>query len=256
MQSLKSLLRRLASPRNMLPLVIIIGAVVGVFDISFFGVRVESEQIIMALLGFLAIDALIERLDILANIEQGIRTISRTISPSATSDAFFRSRDFHKVENLIREANNEIWVYGVTLDGLVTLAYLLEDKLKEGCKVRILAPDPNGSAILETAYYFGSRRDLIAMRLKNNLDILSYRLKRVANCSLEINVLNRVFTTGYVITNPNNIKGTLLIQHYMYWTGIKAAPTFELSNRHDRQWYPVYLSQFAKAWEDSVGYNS
>ena len=166
MQSLKSLLRRLASPRNMLPLVIIIGAVVGVFDISFFGVRVESEQIIMALLGFLAIDALIERLDILANIEQGIRTISRTISPSATSDAFFRSRDFHKVENLIREANNEIWVHGVTLDGLVTLAYLLEDKLKEGCKVRILAPDPNGSAILETAYYFGSRRDLIAMRLK------------------------------------------------------------------------------------------
>jgi hypothetical protein len=254
MEKIKIFLRRLSSPRNILPIVVIVGAIIGVFNLEIFGTSAKSEQIIMALLGFLAIDALVERLDLLTNIEQGITSIRANLSPRVQSDFFLQKKDFGKVEKLIQDSEYEIWIYGVTLDGLVTLANLFREKLGRGCKIRVLAPDPDGLAFQETARYFGSRPEKLAMRLRNNLENLLVRFKQVPNGSFEIHLLDRVLTSGYVISEPKTSRGKALIRLYSYWYGVENAPTFELSSQEDVQWYPVFLSQFDKAWEHSKSY--
>ncbi len=254
MQRVKDLLRRLSSPRNILPLIAILGAIVGVFNISLFGLTVKPEQIIISLLGFLAVDALIERLDILTNIEQGIQSVTKLINPKVPSEAFFHTRDFSKVEKIIRESHNEIWIYGVTLDGLVTLVNPMQDKLRKGCKIRILAPNPDGNEFEATARYFGSRPAQLASRLKGNLDNLGIRFRQVQNSDFEIKVLNRVFTTGYVISDPNSAEGKMLIQLYMFWFGVNNSPNFEIVSKDDKEWHPVFIRQFNKAWEFATTY--
>jgi len=249
MQRVKDLLQRLSSPRNILPLIAILGAIVGVFNINLFGLTVKPEQIIISLLGFLAVDALIERLDVLTNIEQGIHSIAKLINPKAPSEAFFYTRDFSRVEKIIRESHNEIWIYGVTLDGLVTLVNPLQDKLRKGYKIKILAPDPSGDEFQSTAKYFGSRPAQLAARLKGNLDNLGIRFRQVENSNFEIKVLDRVFTTGYVISDPNSADSKMLVQMYMFWFGVNNAPNFELIHKDDKQWYSVFITQFNKAWE-------
>lgn len=254
MQRLKDLLRRLSSPRNILPLITILGAIVGVFNVNLFGLTVKPEQIIISLLGFLAVDALIERLDILTNIEQSINSISKLMKPEIPSEAFFLSRDFSRVERIIRESRSEIWVYGVTLDGLVALVNPLRDKLREGQKIRILAPDPSGDEFQSTAKYFGSRPAQLAARLKANLDNLDIRFGQIENSNFEIKVLDKVFTTGYVISDPNLPDSKMLVQMYLFWYGVNKAPNFELMKKDDQQWYPVFINQFNIAWEYAKSY--
>ena len=253
MERVKLLLRRLSSPRNILPLVVILGAFVGAFDIKLFGATVRSEQIIMALLGFLAIDALVERLDLLTNIEQGIKTIQNRLKPPVLSDSFFAKKDFHSVENLIKDARKDVSIYGITLDTIVTLVPLLQEKLQQGCSVRILAPNPTGPSLPKVAEYFASRPEVIAARAKSNLDVLAYRLGQMQSSSLEIKTLDNVLLTGYIASDTATSRGCILIQLYMYCR-VKSAPLFELSASADREWFPAYVKQFEQAWGDGVVY--
>lgn len=272
MSKIFDLFRRLFSPRNYLPLVIVIGAIIGTFNLKIPGISINSDQIIMALLGFLAIDALIERLDLLTKMEgdlgvvhdklkplttmaEKINLISTRLIPPAPSEEFLKQRDSLVLKAVIQLAEKEIFVYGVTLDSLVTLVPLLHEKLKDNCKIRILVPNPDGTAFQETARYFASRPDVLATRLNSNLDNLSRRLKQIPSGSFEIKLVNRVFTKGCVGVDTSSERGKLLIQLYRYWYGVINAPVFELVKKYDKHWYPIFWEEIYKAWEDGTDYS-
>jgi len=255
MQRFQEFLRRFFSLRNVAPLVIIAGAVIGSLGLRPFGVVFTSDQIIMALLAFLAIDALVERLELLTDIEQGVQHIHKALIPRITSDAFFRKRDSQRLEQLIGESLSEVWVAGITLDTMAALKNVFRNKVKQGCKIRILALSPDGTALQEMAKYFGSDPDFIAARIRSNLRVLGPNLKRIPGGSVEVRVLDRVFTTGYAISDPNNPNGNMIVQFYTYWLGVEGSPLFELAKQEDRQWYPIYLRQFEKAWEHATDYD-
>lgn len=255
MQRLRDFLKRLFSLRNVAPLLVIMVAIVGGLGIRPLGISVTSEQIIMALLAFLAIDALVERLELLTNIEREIQLIRKALRPTVTSEAFFKKRDPRRVEGLIDQSRREIWIAGITLDTMVTLIDLFRVKLKEGCKIRILALSPDGAALQEMAKYFGSEPDFIAARVRSNLSVLASALKKVPNGSIEIRVLDRAFTTGYVISDPQSPKGYMIVQLYTYWLGVEGSPLFELSAQEDTLWYSIYLQQYEKAWTHAAEFN-
>jgi len=251
MQKLKTFLRRLFKIRNIAPIAVILTAVAG--SLELFGSSVKSEQVIMALLGFLAIDALVERLELLTNLEQGIKTIQDKLAPQVLSDAFFNGRDFRKLESVISAAQNEICIYGITLDTIVTLIPVLQKRLSRGCRVRILSPDPQGESLTGIAEYFASRQATISARLKSNLDVLSYRLSQIRDDAVELRVLDSVLLTGHVISDAADADGRMLVQLYAY-KRVRQAPLFELSHAKDQDWFSVYLAQFDQAWEDAVQY--
>ncbi len=253
MQKLKGFLGRLFKIRNVAPIVVIVIAVAG--SLELFGTSVKSEQVVMALLGFLAIDALVERLELLTSLEQGVKTIQDKLAPQAISDAFFAGKDPRKLESVVDAAQNEICIYGITLDTIVTLVPVLQRKLSQGCRVRILSPDPDGESLAEIAEYFAGRQAVISSRLRNNLDVLSYRLTQIREDMVELRVLNGVLLTGYVISDAVDTNGRMLIQLYAY-KRVRQAPLFELSREKDQNWFSVYLAQFEQAWKDAVRYNT
>jgi len=251
---MKILLPRLLSPRNILPVVVIVAAFVSIFDITLFGLSARPEQIITALLGLLAIDALVERLDLLMSIEQEVQRTNFLLAPKVSANVFLQKQDLRNVGEIIDSTESELWIYGVTLDGLVTLVDKLRQKLLDGCAIHILAPNPKGSAFSETAKFFGSRSDPLAKRLEGNLDILGVRLRGVPNNQVEIRMIDRVISTGFVIVNPSSKNGHLLLRHYRYWFGASGAPIMELFKEREPEWFDLYVDEFSKAWEHATKY--
>ncbi|MBM3179582.1 MAG: hypothetical protein FJZ86_04435 [Chloroflexi bacterium] len=245
-------LRRLFSLRNIAPLLIILGAIIGSLGLQPFGITFTSNQIIMALLAFLAIDALVERLEILTRVEQDIQNIKKSLIPRSTSNTFFKKRDYQGLEHLIDEARIEIWIAGITLDSITSLVDRLREKAKQGCNIRILALSPNGIALQEMAKYFASNPDLVGTRITSNLRVLVTNLRPPVKGDIQIKVLDRVFTTGYAISDPNSQNGHMLVQFYNYWVGVKNSPLFELFCEEDKYWYPLYLRQYERAWEHAT----
>jgi hypothetical protein len=248
----REFLRRLFSLRNVAPIVIIIGAIIGALGLTPFGIKFTNEQIILALLAFLSIDSLVARLDLLANIEQGILSIQNILAPKTTADIFLRKRsNFPRMEQLVDEAVSEIWVTGVTLNTMVTLIGSFESKMKQGCNVRFLALTPDGEALQSVAKYFSDAPNDLSSRISSNLTIMATRLRSVGKGSVEIRTLDRVLTTGYFITDPSKVKGRMIVQWYLYKTDTSDAPLFELSKDEDSRWFNIFMKQFEEAWKEA-----
>jgi len=257
MDGFQEFLRRLFKLRNLAPVIIIVGAIVGSLGLMPFGIRFTTDQIILALLAFLAIDTLVERLDLLANMEHRINTIQKMLTPKTGADTFLRKRgDFPRMEQLIDKARSDIWVAGVTLDTMVTMTGAFESKMRQGCNIRFLALAPDGEALQAAARYFGSDPEFTAGRVRGNLETIASRIKRTEKGSMEIRVLDRVFPTGYLITDPSSSRGQMIVQLYLYCWSAETAPLFELSKTDDPQWFSTYFYQFEKAWNDAKSFLS
>jgi len=139
---------------------------------------------------------------------------------------------------------------------MVTLADLFRTKLREGCTIHILALNPDGVALEEMAKYFGSNPEFIAHRIRSNLRALASTLRKVPGGSIEVRTLDRVLTVGCVISDPASVRGRMIVQFYTYWLGVEGSPLFELSAEEDKQWFPVYLRQYEKAWSHAKVYEN
>jgi hypothetical protein len=247
MRRFKEFAKRLFSLRSLPTLIVIIGAIV--ISILSFGGRIPIDQAILSVLALLAVDGLVERLDLLAGIEEDVQSIRETLTPAIRADAFLKRRkDFPRMEQLISEARSEIWVAGVTLDTMATLARTFESKVQQGFHVRLLALSPEGDALPLASQYHASSPEFTATRIKSNLATLASRLASGKDGLVEIRVIDRVFPTGYFIADPNSPQGQMIVQLYLYNIDAEEAPLFKLSRADDPRWFSLYMRQFEQAW--------
>lgn len=252
MASFLEFLKRLLSLRNLAPFLIIVGAIVGSLDLHPFGIQFQTNQIVLALLAFLAIDSMVERLDLLANIEHRITSLQQIVNlKTNTADLIKRRQDFPRLEQIIDKARYEIWVTGVTLDAIITMMSLFEAKLLEGCNLRFMALDPSGKSIDSAARYYGNDAELSATRIRANLTYLASRLQSTDKGSVEIRVLDQLFPSGYIAIDPNDHAGQMLIQLYLYHIDSEIAPILTISKEDGEQWFSLYMLQLEKAWNDA-----
>lgn len=246
----KEFLRRLLSLRNVVPLLIIVGAFIGTFVATPFGL--QRDQLLLGLLAFLAIDALLERLELLANIEKDVRTLKELVASRTTGKDFLRHRrDFPRLEHLIADAKKEIWVSGVTLDTMATLTGVFDSKLKEGFKLRFLVVSPEESTVEETSDYFGVDTDDLVERIRANLNTLYKRL--ADRQQVEIRTIRHRPALGYFIVDPHHGQGYMTIASYMYRIqGSEVSPMLLLSKKTDSYWFDIYLKDFETLWNNTA----
>jgi len=254
MRRFSSALRRLLSIRNVAPIVIIFIAVSASLGVKPFGIQYSIDQVVLGLLALLAIDAMVERLDVLARIEEGVDSLKAAVHPAIPSDAFLKRRDIRQFETLLQDARSEFCVAGITLDTTATLVELMVARLRSGCRARILAIDPTGSALEHVARYFSSNPAFIAERIRSNIRLISSNFLRVPQGSFEIRVIDIPLLTGFAIADAAEPTGRMFVQHYAYWAGVGGSPLIELSRQKDKLWFPEYLLEFEKAWEHSTAY--
>lgn len=248
----RELLRRALSLRNVVPLLIIIGAFVGTFFPTPFGL--QRDQLLLGLLAFLAVDALVERLELLTNIEKDVGVIRESVASRASGKDLLRLRsDFPRLEHLIADANKEIWVSGITLDTMATLVGVFNSKLKEGFRLRFLAISPEPSVIDEVSEYFGGEANELAWRLKANLSTLSGALVSAEPGQVEIRTIGHRPALGYFIVDPSYEQGYMTIQNYLYrMRGSHVYPLLFLSKRTDPKWFDIYLKDFELLWSSAT----
>ena len=243
---------RLLSLRNVAPLTIIVVAVLGAVFPSLLGSRISTEQIIMALLAFIAIDAMVERLDILSKIESGVENIQTTVTPDLYAASFFKKRkEFPRMEMLINQGQNDIWVAGITLSTMTTLTQTYELKKERGCNIRFLALDPKGKLLIPIAEFLGDSPEILISRINNNLTTLKARLERVEKGGLEIKVIDQMLPNGYFITDPHTQDAYMIVQEFMYRGGSETSALFELHKQKDSAWFDAYLLQYERLWNDA-----
>lgn len=256
MKKLQEFLRRLISLRNVIPFLIIVGAFLGTFTPTPFGLG--RDQLLLALLAFLAIDALVERLELLTNIEQDVEKLKKSMESQMGIRDFLRYRkDFPRLEHIIASAKREIWVSGFALDAMVTFVGIFQSRLKEGLKLRFLAIDPDGDAIQGASKYSLSRPEDTAGRVRSNLDALSKRLAQAEAGQVQIRVINQRPSLGYFIVDPTDNKGYMTVMSYIYQIqSSDQLPMFLLYKETDAHWYDVYLRDFQALWDDAREWKS
>ena len=248
MKNFQDFIKRLIRLRNVVPLITIIGAFISTFTPTFLGL--SRVQLILAILTFLAVDAFIERFELLSNIEQDIKFLKKSI-PGVKD--FLRYRiGFPRLEEIINSAKKEIWVSGIGLDTMVTVLGVFQLKLKKGFKLRFLALDPDSAAIQESNEYFHLNREDLMGRVKNNLEALSQRLTPVEVGQIQIKVINHRPALGYFIVDPTDNKGFMTIITYLY--GVQCGdqfPMFRLEKETEPLWFSIYLKEFQTLWENA-----
>lgn len=253
MKKIQDIAKRLFSLRNLVPALVITGAVIGSLGITPFGLKFNDQQVILALLGFLAIDALVERLDILTNIENNVKDIQRSVSSKFKASEFLKKRsDLPRMEQLIESAKDEVWISGVSLGTMVNIHWVFADKIKQGCKIRFLVFDPDGQAHLQAAKYYNWKSpDDILRLIKHNLSTLARIPTQGQDTRLQIRVIDQVLSSGFFIVDPNKDNARMIVQLYMYHTDSLTSPLFELTKKDDPAWFAVFLDQFQTVWDNA-----
>lgn len=243
----KETFRRFLKLRNVVPFFIIVVAFMATFFTTPFGL--QRDQILLALLAFLAIDAIIERTEILTYIESDVETIKELITSQTTGKDFFRFRkDFPRIEHLIAEAEQEIWVSGIVLVTMVPLSGIFNSKLKQGFKLRFLMVNPaENNTLQDTGIYFGEDPDDIAAKITASLNDLYRKLVKTYPEQVEIRLTDHRPNLGYFIVDPHRKQGYMTVEPYLYRTESSQRPMFLLS-QEDSRWFSVYLADFELLW--------
>lgn len=145
-------------------------------------------------------------------------------------------------------------IIGTTLGGTLELHYdLLESKLKQGHKVRILLVDPNGNAAKMAAlrkYHHLDPNDW-SQQVLSTLKALTVLSSKFQGTSLlEIKTLDFHIAHGGILVDTDFPKanGILFLWYYSFKTRKGTRPKFILESK-DGHWYSHFIEEAGALWE-------
>ena len=166
-----------------------------------------------------------------------------------TLDDFFQEEYPPSYKNDFDHAT-EVWLVGVSLNRTIKTLYgKLEQKLKQGGRVRVLLVHPQGPG-LEMAVERGySLRDVDMKRqeILSNLRLLN-ALRLIAPDRLEVRTIQHPLNYGATATNPNDSNGALYLEHYCFRVTTESLPRYVLRTQ-DGRWYDFFKAELRTLWE-------
>lgn len=230
------------------PAVLVAAAALMALEPKFFGVQVTDRQIVLGFFAFLGVDALIERSGRLRRIERRLNALvdKEELPPPAAKVLRARS-SFDRMDVLTSQARRSLLIIGVNLEGALDCAGTLAALARSGGTVRLVAMDPDGSALAPSAAMSGVDPTLRRGKIVQNLELLRKDLATHLDAAslrrVSLLVTDRVLPLGAVGLDEQTRTGSLIIQHYLADTPAEHAPLFWLRADADRPWYGSYLAQ-------------
>ncbi|WP_370362102.1 DUF5919 domain-containing protein [Catenulispora sp. MAP12-49] len=213
-----------------------------------FGVEISERQIVLGFVAFLGVDALIERTGRLYRIEKALGDLSRYVAGPMPVDRVLRTRGaFERMDLLARHARRSVLIIGINLEGAVTALTALLDLTSAGGTVRLLAMDPNGSALAPSAQMAGVDPQIRRAKITQNLDLLKSafetRLTAAARRRISLQVVDQILPVGVTGIDVAARDGRLIVQHYLTRTAAEQAPLLDLRRDVDGVWFERYEAQ-------------
>ncbi|MBN2006472.1 MAG: hypothetical protein JXA21_24180 [Anaerolineae bacterium] len=229
---------------------LIIAAFLGVFDIL--QKWLPADRIIMALLGVLAIDTLIEKLGYLHRIEENI--VKLRDKPHSADNIFHAKDKMRSFDEWLKECK-EMRVLGRDCIGLLNqyTNQIIEKTLDGGC-FRFLIADPNDAKLMDviaTSSVLRSSGTERAQVIQQALKILEDIVKKGKKGSVEVKLINWVPTNSYVIVDPKKECGQMLVEPFGFKITSAQRRHMVLSRETDGQSYVFHLDQFEEMWKEA-----
>src|SRR5712691_190135 len=256
MANLRQRLRGILGLDAIVPAVLVVAAVVMTLEPTVLGVAVSDRQIVLAFFGFLGIDALIERTGRLHRIERRLDALTERDKRPVTAGEVLRARSsFDRMDVLAARARRSVLIIGVNLEGALACTAELAALARSGGTVRLLAMDPDGTALGPSAVMSGVAPALRRGKIVQNLELLrkelTAQLDPAALSRVSLLVADQVLPLGAIGLDEGTRTGALIVQHYLTGTSAAQAPLMELRADADQPWFARYLAQCEACLADS-----
>jgi hypothetical protein len=245
------------------PVVLIAAAVLMTLEPTVLGVTISERQIVLAFFGFLGVDTLVERTGRLRRIERHLQALAGKAAGSATAAQVLRARgSFERMDVLVTQARRSVLIIGVNLEGALGCTAALADLARSEGTIRLLAMDPDGTALAPSAVMSGVDPALRRGKIIQNLELLRKeftQLPPAARARIRLMVADFAFPVGAVGLDEGTRSGSLIVQHYLTATAAELAPLLLLHAEADEPWFSRYLAQCeacftaARTWDGASG---
>ena len=244
------------------PVILIAAALLMTLEPTIAGVTVTERQIVLAFFGFLGIDTLIERTGRLRRIERHLDALTEQSSDPTAGQVLRARSSFARMDVLAGRARRSVLIIGVNLEGALGCAAVLAALARSGGSVRLLAMDPDGSALAPSALTSGVDPALRRGKIVQNLELLRKEFGELsprARARVQLMVADLALPAGAVGLDEGTRDGALIVQHYLAGTAAGQAPLLHLRAESDEPWYGRYLAQCesclaaARPWDGTGG---
>jgi hypothetical protein len=241
-------LRTVVELDNVVPLVLIVGAVLISLDPAVFGAELSERSIVLAFFGFLGADALIERTGRLSRVERRVNDLAGELRHTHSAGEVLRQRSaFERMDVLAGRARKSVLIIGVNLEGALGALPALCALARAGGTIRLLALDPDGDTLAPAAVMSGVDPDVRRAKIVQNLELLRAELETLldpdARARVRLLVADRILPLGALGIDEATAGGQLIVQHYLTGTVAELAPLMRLRADADEPWYGRYLAQ-------------
>ncbi|TNH21030.1 hypothetical protein FHG89_32510 [Micromonospora orduensis] len=236
-------------------------AILALAKVKIAGLDYSEQEIILALLGLLAIDNLAERTGILNNVLNRLNDLSRRIPRQGDHHVVMTRRNqVPRLADVVEAARREVILVGPSLDTVVGMAGRLEEVARAGVRIKIMLSAPIRESVQRYADHMvfdnwvspddGEFR-LAIDHLRNNYRILHRSLEAGGDGRVEIRLTEKMIFCSYVIIDPTLRSGSLAAHFHMYKMPVDMTPFVQLERTTDGEWFSFFLSAFERAWQDS-----
>ena len=244
------------------PLVLIVAALLMTLEPTILGVTISERQILLAFFGFLGIDTLIERTGRLRRIELQLELLVEKASGPQGGQLLRARSSFERMDVLVAQARRSVLIIGVNLEGALVCTAALTSLVRSGGTVRLVAMDPDGTALLPSSAMSGVDPALRRGKIVQNLELLRKEFALLAPDArgrVRLMVADLALPVGAVGLDEGTRAGSLVVQHYLTGIAAELAPLLQLRAESDEPWYGRYLTQCeacvaaARVWEGIGG---
>ncbi len=204
----------------------------------------RAEEIIIALLGLIAIDALIERLHILEKIEAKLdreqhKPILRKRVEAITPDEMAKNA-------------SSIYVLAISACSIaIPYVDLYERKLREGCNIKFILLSPN-SKYLSAVDFQNLDNIQTKLHIDATLEALTPLAKRRSyKGKFEIRLSETFFPYSIIGVDFEKTTGKMTVEFHCYKVPLDSRPHIFLEKEKDPYWFNFYQNQFELAWANA-----
>lgn len=227
------------------PIATIVGAATAVLSAQLGFLKFSAaEQIVIGLMALIAIDSLVERLGILARIEESIKLVCG--APSLRR----RSEIIHPVTQAASASTIDVLaVSGISLFAQNQGFYLR--KLREGARMRVILLDPNSPALPTHAYQAGQSTIVIQRHIESTLSAIRPLLNH-EGAQIEVRLGPCFAPFSMVGTDLNKESGRIVVEFHVYRAELDQRPHVLFEAHNEAFWYGFFRDQFETAWAVST----
>jgi len=214
-----------------------------------------GEQIILILVGLLAIDALTERLTVLEGIKNEIKSIN---IPKSGSKYFLKHRkDLPKLEERLENAK-ALDICGHSLLAISTQnTDLIQEKLKSGCDIRALILNSSDEKLMEMSCNFVGDYSptTLAREIRTSISSFLAFPKYENSGTLEIRIYDYPLAHNILIVNGLYENGNMRVEPYITKRRAPTNPGFDVHKSDDPVWFEVFYKEFNDQWDMATPLN-